>query len=49
MTVAIAKKSKPRRTANIPLAQVGLSNSSRLLKEKNETLIAKAKYIRKSQ
>lgn len=51
MTVAAVKKAKPRRKANIPLANVGMSNSSRQLKERNETLIelAKAKLIRKSQ
>lgn len=51
MTVESIKKPRPRRKANIPLAQVGMSNSSRRLKERNETLIelAKAKIIRKPQ
>jgi len=50
MAVAAPKKDKPRRKANIPLADVGLSNSSRLLKEKNEALIKStwAKYLDRS-
>jgi len=41
MATVTPQTKKPIKRANIPLAEVGLSNRSRLLQEKNEVLMKK--------